>query len=240
MRNNQSSSAPGGEAFANPFERTGAGFDGVAQLRLEYVAERLRSLNSRQWGIANLTVGDLLCPEESQQIQILAFNYFRPKALLMIQHHVELPCRDVHYKADSCKIAAIAGASLGRQLWRNHADAVQWGNLGCAASVSTVLRDAGIAGVDEIGVLALSHRLTGQGWQRHSFANRRAGDVIIALADGHAHTGVVGLQRNITYNNHSSSGKWSKDVANHWESGKWSTIYVLRAPQALVASNNFH
>jgi hypothetical protein len=128
------------------------------------------------------------------------------------------------------KIAAAAHGNFGQQLWLNHAAAVQWGHLGCAASVSHILRDAGVANVDELSVRGLSEKLRYKGWHQYSFSERRPGDVIIALGSRHGHTGVVGDQRDITYNNHSSNGRWSRDHSNYWLSNRWSRVYVLRAP----------
>lgn len=125
------------------------------------------------------------------------------------------------------KITSAAHGSLGQALWtRNMSD----GNLGCAASVSSVLRDAGVANVNEVGVSALASNLRNHGWQPASFEQRQPGDVIIALGPRHGHTGIVGETKDITYDNHSSSGRWSQDRAGYWQSGRWPTVYVLKAP----------
>lgn len=132
----------------------------------------------------------------------------------------------------SRKVSASAKANLGQQLWRNHAAATEWGNLGCAAAVSAVLRDAGVARIDELSVVGLAAKLKSQGWQARSFDQRQPGDVIIATGPRHGHTGVVGEHRDITYDNHSSNGRWSQDSAGYWTRGRWPTVYVLRPPSA--------
>lgn len=112
-----------------------------------------------------------------------------------------------------------------------HARVTEYGNLGCAASVSSVLQDAGVARVDEVGVRALAANLKGKGWDQVPFGQRQPGDVIIAIGYPHGHTGVVGEHRDVTYNNHSTSRVWSKDPASFWTRGKWPTVYCLRAPE---------
>lgn len=131
------------------------------------------------------------------------------------------------------KISSAAKASLGQALWLRHASATQNGNLGCAASVSSVLRDAGVARVDELAVTGLAQKLRSQGWEARPFNQRQPGDVIIALgsAGRHGHTGIVGENPNVTYNNHSSSGRWSADPAGYWTRGRWPVVYVLRPPE---------
>lgn len=131
------------------------------------------------------------------------------------------------------KITSAATASLGQVKWGRHAAATQNGNLGCAASVSSVLRDAGVANIDELAVTGLAQKLRSQGWHAVPFEQRKPGDVIIALgaAGRHGHTGIVGANVNDTYNNHSSSGLWSRDDASYWKRGRWPVVYVLQAPE---------
>jgi hypothetical protein len=131
------------------------------------------------------------------------------------------------------KITSAASASVGQVKWGRHAAATENGNLGCAASVSSVLRDAGVANVDELSVTGLAQKLRGQGWHAVPFEQRKPGDVIIALghAGRHGHTGIVGANVNDTYDNHSSSGLWSRDHAGYWKSGRWPVVYVLHAPE---------
>ena len=132
------------------------------------------------------------------------------------------------------KITSAAQASLGQVKWGRHAAATENGNLGCAASVSSVLRDAGVANVDELGVTGLAQKLRSQGWHAVPFEQRKPGDVIIALGNAgrHGHTGIVGANVNETFDNHSSSGLWSRDHAGYWKSGRWPVVYVLHAPEA--------
>jgi hypothetical protein len=130
------------------------------------------------------------------------------------------------------KITSAAHGSLGQALWLRHAADTQNGNLGCAASVSSVLRDAGVANVDELSVTGLAQNLRGKGWHAVPFNQRQPGDVIIALgsAGRHGHTGIVGADINQTYDNHSGSGRWSQDSAGYWTRGRWPVVYVLHPP----------
>jgi hypothetical protein len=132
------------------------------------------------------------------------------------------------------KIVAAARGSLGQALWRNYAGATQFGNLGCAVSVSGVLRDAGVTGINDLSVVGLAGKLRREGWQAHSFAERQPGDVVIALKPGgtRGHTGVIGESRDVTYHNSSGSRRWEQANSSMWQSRRWPTVYVLRPPRA--------
>jgi hypothetical protein len=127
------------------------------------------------------------------------------------------------------KIAAVARADVGRSLWTGD---LPNGHLGCASSVSRVLREAGAANVRELSVNGLDHALQNRGWQKDSFENRRPGDVIIVNGGSrHGHTGIVGDNPNVTYNNHSGSGRWSQDGADYWHRrSRGQDLHVLHAP----------
>jgi hypothetical protein len=140
-------------------------------------------------------------------------------------------------------IAAIAKADVGKELWTKYAAATENGNLGCAASVSTALRQAGAVGQDfnELSVYGLDRHLRSQGWKPVDFNHRQPGDVIVAYRTsnpanspgGGAHTGIVG-EGGATYSNSSSSGEWSYNSPNSWQppNGGYVMTYVLRPPSS--------
>jgi hypothetical protein len=128
------------------------------------------------------------------------------------------------------KIGAVARVDLGRALWSGSGAP---GNLGCAASVSKVLHEAGVSNVSDNSVHGLSAKLQRQGWHAYKFEERQPGDVIIVDGGRHGHTGVVGETTNVTYDNHSSSGRWSADSPDFWyRRARGSQFYVLRPPSA--------
>ena len=148
---------------------------------------------------------------------------------------------DLSDKAKS--VATIAKADVGKQLWTQYAAATENGNLGCAASVSTALRQAGAVpqNFNELSVYGLDQHLQQQGWKAVDFGHRQPGDVIVAYrtsdpagsAGGGAHTGIVG-EGGATYSNSSSSGQWSYNAPSDWmpPNGGYVNTYVLRPPSS--------
>jgi hypothetical protein len=140
-------------------------------------------------------------------------------------------------------IAAVAKADVGKALWTDYAAQTENGNLGCAASVSSALRQAGAVppGFNELSVYGLDTKLQGAHWQEVDFAHRQPGDVIIAYrtsdpagsSGGGAHTGIVG-EGGATYSNSSNSGQWSYNSPDSWipPNGGYVQVHVLRAPGA--------
>ncbi len=75
---------------------------------------------------------------------------------------------DINVSDANGKITALANGMVGQQLWAQtkYRNAVQGGNLGCAASVSKVLQDAGFSYANSAGVNDLAGKLQRHGWQR--------------------------------------------------------------------------
>jgi hypothetical protein len=128
------------------------------------------------------------------------------------------------------KIVSAARANVGQRLWINHRTITHWGDLACAVAVTHVLRDAGVAPIDELSVGGLTDKLCQQGWQRSSFKDRRPGDVIIAVEPKREHTGIVDFDLNTTFSNHSSSRRWGQDSASYWLTHPFTVLYVLQPP----------
>lgn len=146
---------------------------------------------------------------------------------------------DLSDKAKS--IAAVAQADVGKALWTEQAGPTQQGYLGCAASVSKALRQAGAVepGFNENGVYYLDQHLQKEGWKPVDFAHRQPGDVIIgyrttpsASGGGGAHTGIVG-DGGRTYSNSSNDRVWREDTGA-WNSG-YQQVFVLRPPGSATA-----
>jgi hypothetical protein len=141
--------------------------------------------------------------------------------------------------ANAEAIVVAANAALGQPKWSetDTTGVTQGGLLGCAASVSAVLQDAGV-NVNNMLVRGVEMDLAAQGWQAHDFSERQPGDVIVAYrtdpnnsgGDG-AHIGIVGENPNITYNNHSDTKLWSQDTPDFWtERNGFIHLYVMRPP----------
>lgn len=141
-------------------------------------------------------------------------------------------------------LATLAGqaASQGRQLWAEtqFAGVCEGGNVGCAASVSKVLQEAGYGYGNSALVTDLASQLASNGWSQSAGAETaQPGDVIYADGGGkRQHIGIVGIDENgnkVIYNNHSSTGVWTKDEFNacsiitDYDRGQ---VHVLHAPSA--------
>jgi len=126
------------------------------------------------------------------------------------------------------KIVAAAKADVGRQLWRETNHGASGGNLGCAASVSTALRQAGVSRVSEMECHALQAALQKEGWTVTNTPS--PGDVVFGYGGvSRAHVGIVG-ENSTVFDNHSSTGQWSQDSLSYFS--KWNQNVFLHPPQA--------
>lgn len=129
-----------------------------------------------------------------------------------------------------------AKGHVGDQLWRN-GYGLGNGRLGCAASVSEVLKDAGVRGVRSAGVAQTAEQLTRQGWTQHSGLDKaEPGDVVVVVrrsgwrnGGGGAHIGVVGENGKV-YHNKSSTGRWTEDSLQRTFGGGMSR-FILKPPR---------
>lgn len=118
------------------------------------------------------------------------------------------------------RLMDLSEQALSRQLWAEteFAGICQGGNVGCAASVTKVLRDGGYSYAGSALVTELASQLANNGWTQSGPDEAQPGDVIYADGGGdRQHIGIVGVDENgrkVIYNNHSSSGQWSKDPWN--------------------------
>lgn len=129
-----------------------------------------------------------------------------------------------------------AKGHVGDQMWRN-GYGLGNGRLGCAASVSEVLKDAGVRGVHSAGVAQAAEQLTRQGWTQHSGLDKaEPGDVVVVArrsgwrnGGGGAHIGIVGENGKV-YHNRSSTGRWTEDSLGRVFGGGMSR-FILKPPR---------
>lgn len=129
-----------------------------------------------------------------------------------------------------------AKGHVGDQMWRN-GYGLGNGRLGCAASVSEVLKDAGVRGVHSAGVAQAAEQLTRQGWTQHSGLDKaEPGDVVVVArrsgwrnGGGGAHIGIVGENGKV-YHNRSSTGRWTEDNLGRVFGGGMSR-FILKPPR---------
>lgn len=128
------------------------------------------------------------------------------------------------------KIAALAktAADQHQQLWK--ADPGVPGDLGCASSVSAVLRQGG-TNIDQINTKNLGTALKTQGWQ--TTPNPQPGDVVIGERSSDrsqpGHTGIVG-QGGVVYDNNSNTGQFTKDPLSSFNTHEYGAGVTYYAP----------
>lgn len=143
---------------------------------------------------------------------------------------------------EAAKVAESAVDATGRRMWEGapDLDAIQYGVLGCAASVSQALIDAGVFeqweynmsvyGVEKIlttpvGEMESNMWGEGKGWVRVDgpvpgavvcgYRTERPG------GGGGAHIGIVGPDGQTIYNNHSDTGLWTADPLSSFSSSEY-------------------
>ncbi|MBI2812011.1 MAG: hypothetical protein HYX67_14440 [Candidatus Melainabacteria bacterium] len=120
-------------------------------------------------------------------------------------------------------ILDTAATDVGHAMWKQINGGASGGNEGCAASVSAVLDQAGVANVSEMECHHLQSALQGQGW---SLTNKpQPGDVVIGYGGlSAAHTGIVGKNGTV-FDNHSSTGTWQQDQLSYFKN--WNQVVFL-------------
>lgn len=153
------------------------------------------------------------------------------------------------------KVVALANSDVGKQLWAQTpwAASCQGGNLGCAASVSKVLQEAGLLrqGEGSAGVLDLASQLRSKhGYQQIQITDKsqfRPGDIVYGSNGGSdQHIGIIGEVAGgqvWEYDNSSSKTTWQHRTLEQGGSfvpgGRFGRnhLYVLRAPGSTDNSN---
>jgi len=134
---------------------------------------------------------------------------------------------DINVTDAQGKIIMSANQSIGHAMWSKY---MSDGNLGCAASVAAVLNHAGFSYANSLSVQGLEQQLLAHGWKRDSRA--QPGDVVMGYRGGnsHGHTGIIGPNGQ-SFDNHSSSGRWSQDPASVWNNSRYSGgVHFLHPP----------
>ncbi|MDX1988109.1 MAG: CHAP domain-containing protein [Candidatus Obscuribacter sp.] len=122
------------------------------------------------------------------------------------------------WNGDANGIVAASKDAHGNAMWTRFAASVQGGRLGCAASVSEVLRQAGVDVDPMAGAHALAQQLLRRGADKVSIRDVKPGDVVFGgpgRAGGSDHIGIVeriGPDGQIYVGaNSSSSGTWKSN-----------------------------
>lgn len=140
--------------------------------------------------------------------------------------------------ASATAIAEAAVRSNGQRMWRTTG-----ANLGCAESISNVLKAAGNDVGNHTMNAALFDALQQRGWQviqsDRTFGQAQPGDVVFAgrapgmgwrNIQGGAHAGVVGTDGNIYSNNSRSGVMIGVDKQRFTRDPRYQSYYILRPP----------
>jgi hypothetical protein len=126
------------------------------------------------------------------------------------------------------RILEMSHNCKSKQMWRETNHGASGANLGCAASVSAVLRDAGVSKVSEMECHRLQAALQQEGWTVTNTPS--PGDVVFGYGGlSKAHVGIVD-QNGGVMDNHSSTGQWSQDSLSYFNN--WNQTVFLHPPQA--------
>ena len=133
-------------------------------------------------------------------------------------------------------IVKAAVDSVGKRMYEPMLS-YSMGRLGCAASVSGVLKEAGYKYANSALVYGLHNQLLKNGWQKLPVSEARPGDVIIGIrrsswqsGGGGSHIGIVGYN-GTTYHNSSARRHWIEDTLARWNTRRYPRgVFVLRPP----------
>jgi len=132
------------------------------------------------------------------------------------------------------RILAATHADVHQEMWRQTNHGASGAREGCAASVSSVLRQAGVSNVHEMECHRLQAALQKEGWTvSHT---PQPGDVVFGYGGlSRAHVGIVG-ENGTAFDNHSSTGQWSQDKLSYF--GNWHQTVFLHPPQGQEHAEN--
>ncbi|HEY9867848.1 MAG TPA: hypothetical protein V6D08_01465 [Candidatus Obscuribacterales bacterium] len=147
----------------------------------------------------------------------------------------ENPGQPLEWQEVNQRLLVAAKQSVGKPMWAtgpwNHAS-LEYGNLGCAASVSQVIKAAGIDGPSSAGASALGEKILKAGGQR--VTNPQPGDIVVGRRGPgkHGHIGIVGEDGKV-YHNSSAKRYWVEgDLAKVFSAQRgFVDVYYVRLPQ---------
>ncbi len=137
-------------------------------------------------------------------------------------------------------VSRFAVEQEGSQLWSNHSELGD-GRNGCAASVSNLLRRAGLLDRDILTVTDLKEQLLKDGYRKHPMWEAKDGDVVFMPGPGGGADGHVGIvhyneqgQLMIYNNSQDKAGnwKWQGQPMSSWPPSQYDEFYVLQLHQS--------
>jgi len=128
--------------------------------------------------------------------------------------------------ADASNMSQAMQNAVGKQLWRGYDGATEQGNLGCAITVSRILRAGGIEVGDQLSVNGLAAKMREMGAQKVSLeeAMRSGEHYVIIKKQGGSHTG-IGLGRTVVENSSGQRRTVERDISqSSLRSGSYAFI----------------
>lgn len=127
---------------------------------------------------------------------------------------------------DASNMSEAMRNAVGKQLWRGYDSATEYGNLGCAITVSRILRDGGIEVGNQLSVDGLAARMRQMGFQKVSLneAIQSGEHYVVIKKQGGSHTG-IGLGRTMVENSSSRARTVQHDISqSSLKSGSYAFI----------------
>jgi hypothetical protein len=146
----------------------------------------------------------------------------------------ENPGQNLDWSDTNQRLLVSAKNSVGKALWAQsdfNAATLEYGNLGCAASISEVFKNAGFKGINSASVSGLESQMKKQGAQQVNPSEVAPGDVVIFMKGGSSagrHIGIMGTDGKVVNNSSSKKVMVDKPLSDY--NGYFSGIRVWRMP----------
>jgi len=146
------------------------------------------------------------------------------------------PSQPLEWQEVNQRLLMAAKQSVGKAMWNSgrwNPQTLENGNLGCAASVSEVMKVAGVDGhaMSAAGVTLLEEKILKEGGYRVN--NPQPGDIVVGQrgAGQHGHIGIVGEDGKV-YHNSSAKRQWVEaDLSTVFGRGRGFTdVHYVRLP----------
>ncbi len=178
----------------------------------------------------------------SEQAENFSIKHFYPSPIDSFGLSCKEPAEQNHFSSLPSKLISIARNNLGRPVWAftKFASVCQFGYLGCAATVSKLLQEAGLNIKGSASVSALVGELDNLGWHKIRISDKnqfQVGDIVYGLNGSHAHIGIITVadkDKVLVCDNSSSSGilkeRSIESGGSFTPEGRFAgNLYVMRA-----------
>lgn len=179
-----------------------------------------------------MQIGHIPNQQEMEKPEYKSFMEAAERLYTISDARTRNPGQALEWQEVNNRLLVAAKQHLGEAVWAksgyNAAD-LEYGNLGCAASVSKIMKYAGVdSGMRSAGVVDLESQILRQGGK--IVPNPQPGDIVIGLSAKSGHIGIVG-ENGTVYHNSSSRRAWTHaDLNAVFGLGRFSDVHFLRLP----------